>query len=223
MNDHTEVAPPNEAASAGWLPDPTRRHESRYWDGGSWTEHVADAGVVTVDETPVENAMDLNAASTPKKCPECLSEIDGRATVCKYCGERIEGVRCPACLAMNANGARLCRWCSTKLATAAAGRKLTAFTVKADLIGTFLIHQKFHPQIAVFSQDKIVVTTYGFMALSSSNEEIPWEKVAGFRHKSGLIWDEVQIETRGQSAAVIGCLSREDGARIKQVMQGLEK
>lgn len=29
---------------ADWLPDPTRRHELRWWDGTSWTEHVSDAG-----------------------------------------------------------------------------------------------------------------------------------------------------------------------------------
>jgi Protein of unknown function (DUF2510) len=31
-------------ASAGWHPDSTGRHELRYWDGASWTEHVSDAG-----------------------------------------------------------------------------------------------------------------------------------------------------------------------------------
>jgi hypothetical protein len=34
---------------AGWHADPTRRHQSRYWDGAAWTEHVADAGVTGVD------------------------------------------------------------------------------------------------------------------------------------------------------------------------------
>lgn len=29
---------------ADWHPDPTGRHELRYWDGESWTEHVADGG-----------------------------------------------------------------------------------------------------------------------------------------------------------------------------------
>jgi hypothetical protein len=33
----------------GWLPDPTGRHEYRYWDGGSWSSDVADAGVAAVD------------------------------------------------------------------------------------------------------------------------------------------------------------------------------
>lgn len=33
----------------GWLPDPTGRHDHRYWDGAAWTEHVADAGVAGND------------------------------------------------------------------------------------------------------------------------------------------------------------------------------
>ena len=35
--------------SAGWFPDPMRRHQLRYWSGGEWTEHVADAGQTGVD------------------------------------------------------------------------------------------------------------------------------------------------------------------------------
>lgn len=47
------VAPPapDSAApvAAGWGADPTGRHQSRYWDGGSWTESVADDGVSGTD------------------------------------------------------------------------------------------------------------------------------------------------------------------------------
>jgi hypothetical protein len=32
-----------------WRPDPTGRHEYRYWDGVRDTEHVADGGVVSID------------------------------------------------------------------------------------------------------------------------------------------------------------------------------
>ena len=27
---------------AQWLPDPTGKHQQRYWNGNRWTEHVAD-------------------------------------------------------------------------------------------------------------------------------------------------------------------------------------
>lgn len=32
---------------AGWFPDPTGHAELRWWDGTSWTEHVASGGVVS--------------------------------------------------------------------------------------------------------------------------------------------------------------------------------
>jgi hypothetical protein len=34
---------------ATWQPDPTGRHETRYWDGDRWTASVADGGVVSDD------------------------------------------------------------------------------------------------------------------------------------------------------------------------------
>jgi hypothetical protein len=36
-------------APAGWFPDPSRRHELRYWDGQRWTEHVVNRGAQAVD------------------------------------------------------------------------------------------------------------------------------------------------------------------------------
>ena len=35
--------------AAGWLKDPTGRHEFRYWDSRVWTDQVSDAGAVTTD------------------------------------------------------------------------------------------------------------------------------------------------------------------------------
>ena len=34
---------------AAWHPDPSKRHQSRYWDGQQWTERVADNGQEAVD------------------------------------------------------------------------------------------------------------------------------------------------------------------------------
>ncbi len=36
--------PDDVLAPAGWLSDPTGRHEHRWWDGARWTDCVADAG-----------------------------------------------------------------------------------------------------------------------------------------------------------------------------------
>jgi uncharacterized protein YxjI len=43
---------------ADWYPDPSGRHEHRYWDGSRWTEHVASHGRQSVDP-------DLTAAAPP--------------------------------------------------------------------------------------------------------------------------------------------------------------
>jgi hypothetical protein len=34
---------------ASWQPDPSGRHEHRYWDGRRWTDNVSDAGVTSTD------------------------------------------------------------------------------------------------------------------------------------------------------------------------------
>ena len=44
--------PPPAPATSGppaWHPDPTGRHEHRYWDGSQWTEHVSDRGAAAMD------------------------------------------------------------------------------------------------------------------------------------------------------------------------------
>ncbi len=45
--DHIARAATHPAGA--WHPDPVGRHESRWWDGGRWTEHVSDAGRIGVD------------------------------------------------------------------------------------------------------------------------------------------------------------------------------
>jgi hypothetical protein len=43
------VVPPPPPSPRAWLADPAGRHELRYWDGTKFTEHVADAGKITID------------------------------------------------------------------------------------------------------------------------------------------------------------------------------
>jgi hypothetical protein len=37
------------AQAAGWNPDPSGKHELRYWNGTGWTEDVSDSGVTAKD------------------------------------------------------------------------------------------------------------------------------------------------------------------------------
>lgn len=46
---------------AAWHPDPTGKHEYRYWDGERWTEHVSDSGQVSSD--PLEGGAPSSAGS----------------------------------------------------------------------------------------------------------------------------------------------------------------
>lgn len=38
------------AVPANWYPDPSKRFELRYWNGTTWTEHVATGGVQSTDQ-----------------------------------------------------------------------------------------------------------------------------------------------------------------------------
>jgi len=51
---------------AAWHPDPTGRHQLRYWDGQDWTEHVSDHGVPAID-------ADLTKKSTLDTIDDALS------------------------------------------------------------------------------------------------------------------------------------------------------
>ena len=62
---------------AAWHPDPTRRHQFRYWDGESWTVNVADHGIASVDpsmELPRASAADGVEPVEPASEP--LSDAD---------------------------------------------------------------------------------------------------------------------------------------------------
>lgn len=41
---------PAPVAPAGWHPDPTGRHQYRWFDGARWSNHVGDDGVASTDE-----------------------------------------------------------------------------------------------------------------------------------------------------------------------------
>jgi len=100
--------------------------------------------------------------------------------------------------------------------------KVDAFTATARLLPTFLQRGRLLPQTMSLTAEKILICTPGVFNLSRQDEEIPWRKVAGFDYKSGIFWDQVTIETRGQSSSKVACLSKADGRRIRKVLQDLE-
>jgi uncharacterized protein YxjI len=61
----------------GWYADPYRRHQVRYWDGSSWTEHVGDDGNQGVDPVDsldkIDSALVVDDASDPAKIRDQVS------------------------------------------------------------------------------------------------------------------------------------------------------
>ena len=157
-----------------------------------------------------------------KNCTECLSEITENAEVCRYCGERIEGKKCPKCLSMCKNEAIVCKWCNYVFKKERSALNIKPFEVKANLFPTLILRHRLLPQKVNFSNEKIIISTPGFFGLSTYHEEIPWHKVAGFDYRSGIFWDAAIIQTRGQSAASIGCLEKSKGEKIRNLLQNLE-
>lgn len=53
--------------AGAWQPDPTQRHELRWWDGGAWTDHVSDHGVAGMDavQHPTVSWAPPATSSTP--------------------------------------------------------------------------------------------------------------------------------------------------------------
>ena len=154
-----------------------------------------------------------------KICPDCGSEIPKTAAVCRHCGERVEGKVCPDCSARCPESAKKCRWCAHKFEQPQPGMDIDPFTVTAQFFPTFLVRGRLLCQTVSVDRDKILISTPGYFHLSVHEEEIPWNKVAGFDYRSGLIWDMVTIETRGQKASAVPCLSKRDGERLRNVLR----
>lgn len=157
-----------------------------------------------------------------KTCPDCLAEIDVAATFCRHCGERVEGKPCGACGVRNWDAASLCRCCGTPFVATTARLSFQPFSVEAHLMPTILQRGRFLTQQIELNREKIIIRTPGAFNLSRREEEIPWSKVAGFDYHSGIFWDRVTIETRGQSSSQIACLGKDDGKRIREVLRALE-
>jgi uncharacterized protein YxjI len=52
------------AVPPGWHPDPTRRHQVRFWDGTAWSDHVSNGGVQSIDPVAGNLADRIDAGLT---------------------------------------------------------------------------------------------------------------------------------------------------------------
>jgi hypothetical protein len=63
----------------GWHPDPTSRHQYRYWDGARWTDDVADGGVASTDalgDPPSPSADPSPTPSDPTRQLDPTGQVD---------------------------------------------------------------------------------------------------------------------------------------------------
>ena len=149
-----------------------------------------------------------------KICPECKSEIPKDALVCRYCCRRVEGKECPDCLRRVKNNANKCANCNHDFERDEAIVTFESFSATANLLATILLRNRLLPEKIDLTSNKITITTYGYFYLTTFIEEIPWEKIAGYHFQSGIFWDAVVIETKGQTSNVMKCLEKSDSHKI---------
>ena len=167
-------------------------------------------------------ALPPTEAADTKACWACLSTIPAAAQVCCACGTRIEGIQCRACMIFCPEGARLCHCCGSGIHSER--RKpllIEPLVIEADAVATLLLQFSLNPQRVLVEGEQITLTSFSFFGFAANHEQLPWEKVAGYSHRSGLIWDSITIETRGQTSAVVNCLSKRSARKLKGILQGI--
>lgn len=158
-----------------------------------------------------------------KNCPLCVAEIPDEAAICPNCRERIVGTQCPDCLTLCPEGARKCRWCNFAFKPKSPTFSIKPFKISAQFLPTLLIRGRFLCQTLRIEPDKLIISTPGLFGLSRHEEELPWNKVAGFDYRSGIVWDLVRVETRGQKSSEVSCLSKSDGKKIREVLRKIKE
>lgn len=158
-----------------------------------------------------------------KKCPECLSDMPEAAQVCHACGRRIAGKQCPECVEFSKPAARKCWSCGYSFAREEKIATIEPYSARASFLPTLFFRGRLIPQEIHLSPEKIVIRTWGLFWLSHTDEDIPWEKIAGYHYHSGWFWDGVEIQTRGQKANEIDNLPKSSGTRVKQILERMKE
>ena len=68
---------PGNGPPADWYPDPSGRHEHRYWDGQAWTEHVSSHGRPSVDAGSTPGVVPVGSQAAEK----VQDQVQGQAGV----------------------------------------------------------------------------------------------------------------------------------------------
>lgn len=160
------------------------------------------------------------------QCTYCKLEIPDDSIKCAHCQEYINGDICTQCKSTIPKGAFICKYCNFKTSTESAKSiqsiKMPHLFLKGSRIPSVLFRFRLLPHEVNTDDDKITIHTPGIFRLWCNSDEIPWNKIAGFRYRNGIIWDKIEIETRGQKPSTIIGLSKTNGSRIRKALQSLE-
>ncbi len=163
-------------------------------------------------------------------CPHCGDSTVKDAPYCRHCGRRIADFKpCPTCQEPISQIATVCPYCTRKVPVGERPDP-TALTgeIRATRLGGLLTSGRptyfFHPPVIRVSEGRIRVTTWTFLGLRVSHQEIQVTRVASVRYTKGIIWGGLLIETFGGASEDMAQLglpqepAREMAEKLKAIL-----
>jgi hypothetical protein len=77
--ERPRTGPTYTGVPAGWMTDPSGKHDERYWSGTEWTEHVMNDGTPANDPLPNRGEPQGEGLSGPSDSPPKSSSSDGQS------------------------------------------------------------------------------------------------------------------------------------------------
>ena len=154
-------------------------------------------------------------------CPFCKTPINSGAVKCAACLEFLSGLTCPDCSNTLPEGAKVCGHCQYRFSQISIDVTQISMRFNAEVLASLLFRFRLLPQEITTDEDKITIDSPGIFRLWNNTDEVPWNKIAGFNYRSGIIWDKIEIETRGQKPSIILGLSKDNSEQLRKVLQSI--
>ncbi|KPZ70858.1 MULTISPECIES: zinc ribbon domain-containing protein [unclassified Shewanella] len=154
-------------------------------------------------------------------CPYCKTSIASGAVKCAACLSFLSGHTCPDCSHTLPEGAKVCGYCHYRFSQISVDVTQISMHFTAEVLASLLFRFRLLPQEIITDEDKITINSPGIFRLWNNTDEVPWNKIAGFNYRSGIIWDKIEIETRGQKPSIILGLSKQNSDELRKVLQSV--